>query len=365
MRQTLLFAAVTAVVSVCAEPSEYRLLSDGQTAFFSLTRSERETLFRNEEYRKKLLALGDKPQAVFLPCPSGGKAVIREIGESSAPLRRTQVKKMEVEAPGYLLISPAADCIRVENLKIGTKYRWHTGDGLWREFVTAATPPRMMRVGRIGNFRDLGGRVGYGGRRVRQGLIYRSAELNGYAGGRRSGKVFLDDATRRYLTEWLGVRTDIDLRAGRDVRGMTGSPAGPEVAWQHVSFAFYAELHTQSGRNAAKRVLSLLMDEKNLPALIHCIAGQDRTGTVALLINGLLGVDEEELYRDWEASCFATADLHFNHRDRFYKLTASFDNYPGATLNERIEAFVYSLGVTREEVAKWRQKMLAPQKQQL
>ena len=38
--------------------------------------------------------------------------------------------------------------------------------------------PRLIRVARVPNVRDLGGRVTEDGRRVRQGLLFRSAGLN-------------------------------------------------------------------------------------------------------------------------------------------------------------------------------------------
>ena len=362
--QSLSVVVLLTAVSALAAPPEYPLLSEGQRDFLSLPRNDREHRLLDRSSREKLLALGDKPLSVTLPCAASNTITIREASLSGGPHRIWHIGSITVNAPQYLLITAADGGIRLGNLKIATQYRWHSGDGPWREFVTAATPPRLMRVGKIANFRDVGGRIGYDGRRVRQGMIYRCAELNGYAGGRRAGKLFLDAASRRYLTENLGVRTELDLRAGRDVRGMTGSPAGETVAWQHVSFAFYAELHTESGRNAARKVLELLLDGANYPLLFHCISGQDRTGTVALLINALLGVDEEELYRDWEVSVFANADTRFNHRDRFYKLIASFDRYPGSTLNRRIEAFVLSLGFSRVQLEQWREMMMESEQKQ-
>ena len=51
--------------------------------------------------------------------------------------------------------------------------------------------------------RDIGGRMGLGGRRVRQGRIYRSAGLNSNAtkakdGTMKPGKERLNDAARKY-----------------------------------------------------------------------------------------------------------------------------------------------------------------------
>ena len=42
-----------------------------------------------------------------------------------------------------------------------------------------------------------------------------------------------------------------------------------------------------------------------IPALLlHCSIGTDRTGVICFLINALLGVSEEDLYKDYLFSMF-------------------------------------------------------------
>lgn len=41
-----------------------------------------------------------------------------------------------------------------------------------------------------------------------------------------------------------------------------------------------------------------------MPLIFHCNIGTDRTGMIAYLINALLGVPEESLYRDYLYSNF-------------------------------------------------------------
>ena len=52
-------------------------------------------------------------------------------------------------------------------------------------------------------------------------------------------------------------------------------------------------------------VFALLADESNYPVFFHCSAGLDRTGLIAWLVNGLCGVAEEDLWRDYLFSNFA------------------------------------------------------------
>ena len=202
-----------------------------------------------------------------------------------------------------------------------------------------------------------------GGRRVRQGLIYRSAGMNDNAKKTDDkwtpGRIRVDEATRKYATEVLGIKTDIDLRTDDECHGMTGSPLGAGVAWLHLPSAAYANFHRKKGRSKFAKVFRALLDESRYPLVIHCIAGADRTGSLAFTLEALLGVEEEELYRDWEVTGFSNkAKMAFRHETRLDLLVKGFDAYPGKTINERVEAFVVSCGFTAEDIARFRSIML-------
>ena len=72
------------------------------------------------------------------------------------------------------------------------------------------------------------------------------------------------------------------------------------------------------------------------------------------------GVDEEELWRDWEVTAFQKEKLDFGHRTRFSKLVKVFDAFPGANINEKIVAYVKSAGFTDADIEKFRAIMLEP-----
>ena len=54
-----------------------------------------------------------------------------------------------------------------------------------------------------------------------------------------------------------------------------------------------------------KGTFETIANPDNLPVYIHCTAGADRTGTICYLINGVLGVDYEDLAQDFELTSFS------------------------------------------------------------
>ena len=139
---------------------------------------------------------------------------------------------------------------------------------------------------------------------------------------------------------------------------MKGSPLGEGATWFHYSSAAYAKMQDDFGREAFTKVFKVFLDEKNYPIDFHCIAGQDRTGAVAFILGALLGMDEEDLYRDWETTGFWNGSAGFCHKNLFNHLVAGFDKWPGKTVNERVEAYVLSLGFTKDDIEKLRSILL-------
>ena len=239
--------------------------------------------------------------------------------------------------------------------------------------VPADDPIAMRRLKWDGveNVRDLGGLPGLGGRRVRLGRVYRSAGLNDNAHYRDKNKKVLPTSewrgpgrTRikpkaaRHVVETLGVRTDLDLRTAGEVFGMKGSPLGEKVRWVNVSSSEYSGLASDKGRAAFAEDFRVFLDESNYPILFHCIAGADRTGSLACVLNGLLGVDEELLHRDWQYTWTGRKNPVKAPEKRWNSLMSVFEAHEGTTLNERIEKFVISCGFTPEDVATFRNLML-------
>ena len=374
MRKMILGALVGVLFAAGAAPLEIVSPKEGATvptltadmkAYLAQPRAERVKQFADPAERKRIAKFGDRPQKTLLSWTCTLPAATGTVW--SVKVRRVK--------DGAVVFTEKTHktSLEIDNLEIDCDYKWRVkgmvGDAKLRAegtFRTEDLAPRLIHLSRIHNMRDLGGRVGLGGRRVRQGRVYRSAGLNDNArkskskGGMVPGKERLTDASRAYAKGTLGIRTDLDLRSDRECFGMTGSPLGPEVKWIKISSSAYSGMAKDSGKNAFTQVFRVFLDEKNYPIDFHCIAGADRTGSLAFILNGLLGVDEEELWRDWEVTAFQKEKIDFGHRTRFSKLVKVFDAFPGANINEKIVAYVKSAGFTDADIEKFRAIMLEP-----
>lgn len=178
--------------------------------------------------------------------------------------------------------------------------------------MTPALPTRFVNPPGTFNFRDLGGYPGHGGRTVRRRRVYRSDRLDGLTPEGRTAFAA------------LGVRTVIDLRrAGERQRGgwvpdgagvsCHSLPAHLGLAWREYDperglIRFVADrcLRTAERSTASfGAALRLLAEARNAPAVLHCHAGRDRTGVLAALLLGLLGVAEETIAEDYALSSVA------------------------------------------------------------
>jgi len=171
----------------------------------------------------------------------------------------------------------------------------------------------------INNFRDFGGYKTQNGTRLKTGLLYRSGDL-----------AKATDADLEQIHS-LGIKTICDLRSegerkyepdrvpaakpftffnipmrpivdyhGRSLGRLFSLMFGSERKMDYVALSY------QAYRDYATRYLPQLKalfqrisTPENLPVLIHCSAGKDRTGVVSSLIQLVLGVPLETVIDDY------------------------------------------------------------------
>lgn len=174
-----------------------------------------------------------------------------------------------------------------------------------------ASPTAAVTVDGAPNFRDIGGYETADGRRVRSGRLFRSGMLVGISD---EGVATLED---------LGIRTVVDLRTQEEVDALgsdrlpnaasivqiriPSAGADPMVieALKTGHFPYLPDLvsvnraYIVDDVAAFGELLTLLSDGANLPAIIHCLGGKDRTGVSTALLLTILGVPWETVRDDY------------------------------------------------------------------
>jgi len=380
-------------------------LSKRQREYLAKPLAERTKIFADEGQRAILRIDENVPTPTLVSWRWQGDGVpptfTLVVSRNGVPVQFRKTREQYVFLDNFEI---GADYVLTLYAKVGDEVRAKAE----RRFSTASMPPRLLRAPGVRNLRDLGGRVGLGGRKMRQGLLFRSAGLNSnpeeidfltdaecraefevgtltnhpcWQAGHMA-KIFrgewpandphrvptawarggerMTDEGREILQNQLGIRTDLDLRGVNEVTGMAASPAGDRVRWAHVPMVAYDGLAKEKGKRAVKACFDILLDEKNYPVLFHCIGGQDRTGTLAYLVEGLLGVGDDDLARDWECSGFSNPKVYFRHEELYDKIGKTLAKYPGANTRERIEAYLKECGLTEADFATLRARLLEP-----
>jgi protein-tyrosine phosphatase len=199
----------------------------------------------------------------------------------------------------------------------------------------------------VSNFRDIGGFMTHDGKRVKQGMVYRSAQLNGVTA--EGLAVCLED---------LALMTELDLRG-------SGAPVlGSTVTRKVIPMQWYQHIFKPENYASTRQTIAAFAAEENYPINFHCSMGRDRTGTTAFLILGLLGVDQEILQKEYFSSYLSQAGA-FNPEEfqlqiiNINGLINGFKPYaPEGTLQEQIEAYLLAAGITEAEIASIRAILL-------
>jgi protein-tyrosine phosphatase len=248
-------------------------------------------------------------------------------------------------------------------------------------FTTDGQPPRWIALeGRVKNVRDIGGWRTHDGRRVKQGMAFRGQALNDDSvDGETAGRNRLTVEDVRYLRDTLKIRTDLDLRTPSEVAGMTKSPIGDGIRFIRHPSPAYAGLFSKDGKGSGladegKKTMAanfrIFCDKKNYPIFFHCIGGTDRTGSLAYVLNAVLGVDRHDLEVDWESTLYPDRipELRSDYSGkRGWRSKEYFDDgfakYGDANTswNDRVVLYLLDCGITKEEIERFRSIMLEPQ----
>ena len=246
----------------------------------------------------------------------------------------------------------------VYNLKVGTNYYCEIYTPLGfaytaadkKTVTTANTPPRNMYVDGVTNVRDLGGWSIGNGKRVKQGLIYRCGRLN--ENHKETPVAKITDKGIETMRTQMKVKSEMDLRKteNNEIGGLTGSLLGADVNYFACPMGWENNM-LLTNIDMVKHIFSdILSKEENYPLIFHCSIGTDRTGMIAFLINGLLGVDINDLYRDYLFSNFGDIGGDRDFMGITFNYVATIQNTKGGNLSEKIQNYLLSIGVTQGEI---------------
>lgn len=289
---------------------------------------------------------------------------------SVEPLEQIEVESYTVEIQDFedqyipLLFATTQTHLDVYNLCIGTNYLWrvtaHFADGRtsqssWYAFTTEDVAPRNLYVDGITNVRDLGGWYTPNGR-VKQGLIYRCGRLN--VSKQPNVEIEITDAGIAMMRDRLGIKSQIDLRMPNahnvETGGITSSPLGDDIMYYNVPLEWdnVKGNYLTGNLESVREFFKLASDINNYPLIFHCNIGTDRTGMFAFLINGLLGVSEEDLYRDYLFSNFGNIENNPRSLSNIQSnYLSTINKCAGDTLSERIEnCLLEVVGIPQEQI---------------
>ena len=140
---------------------------------------------------------------------------------------------------------------------------------------------------------------------------------------------------------------------------MDGSPLGPTVRWINIPGVHVTVLRRPQGRQTFAKCFRIFLDRNNYPIDFHCIAGADRTGALALVLYGILGVSEADIRTDYALTSYSTSGIRSARSfDKMVKST--FGSAPGKTLNDKLVAYVLECGFTMDDIERFREIMLEP-----
>ncbi len=169
-------------------------------------------------------------------------------------------------------------------------------------------PKRHIEIDGAHNVRDIGGYETAKGRTTRWRTFLRADNVS-----------TLPQHSQDTLTSTIGLQTVIDLRRQDEIHGQPDNvlARSPHVEYHNVDIV--GDLVFDQGENTEPRhkihasyrkmldrrgskfgeAFRVMAQPGALPAMYHCMGGQDRTGLISALLLGLVGVPKEAIAADY------------------------------------------------------------------
>ena len=199
----------------------------------------------------------------------------------------------------------------------------------------------MVYLKKSYNIRDIGGWKGMNGHEVKYGVLYRGSRLK--ANISEGGKLISSEDIKDLLR--LGLNAELDLRSD-DESAATTSSLNRSYPFRKIANARDAQGANVTTSDAYITALSAVIGwlKNGKKVYMGSTMGAERMGTLVFLINGLLGVSEEDLCKDYELSSFSgdkNAVVCKRNEGDFPAMVAAIKGLNGNTLQEKIYRYFY------------------------
>ena len=243
-----------------------------------------------------------------------------------------------------------------------TSQKWSAVD----TFTVLDSPVRWISAGTVFNVRDLGGWQTSDGKVLNYGLIYRGAQLSLDQPGEKS---YMDDYAFKVF-DYLRLKTEIELRGDKPHELNQFNEFEQLINVKGGNYDGMFKLDETAKQNY-RDVFAMLADIKNYPVYFHCSWGADRTGSLGVLINGVLGVLPEQIVEDYELTSLSytgtrTRDSFGNsaYKKMIDQFMVGYAN--GGTFQDAITNYLLNyIGVTQQQINAFKTIMLSDETSQL
>ena len=245
------------------------------------------------------------------------------------------------------------------------------------EFDTYGSVHQVYFKHSVRNGRDMGGWKTYDGTKM---VKYRQI----YRGGRLETSTISKSGKKAILAE--GIRAQLDIRSDSD---WNTEPTLPEFAFCAPNIKTGGDsMLKQDGGEKTRQCMQFIIDclKENKPVYFHCSLGRDRTGTLGMIILGVLDVVEGDISKEYELTYFAprgwsiaTSESYTkfqNYRTKWaYAPAAEYiweGKYPNGTytfnddvtspeydrFSVRVEKYLLDIGISQADIDAYREMML-------
>ena len=169
------------------------------------------------------------------------------------------------------------------------------------------------------NCRDLGGWKTLDGKTVKYRMVYRGGRLN----EKWTPYPLNEQGQKEVLFEGIGA--ELDLRGNSDV---IHEPAVEGLLHCSPVIEQGGKAMLVSDKEKTKECFEFVVNclRQGKPVHFHCSLGRDRTGTLSILLMGLLGVREGDIAKEYELTYFAPVGYSVSSSDKKSNTKPLFKN---------------------------------------